>query len=327
MKKDMYILGIETSCDETAISVLKNGKEILSNIISTQIDIHKEFGGVVPEIASRHHIENISYVFEEAIKKANIKMEDIDYIAVTKNPGLIGSLLVGIMFAKGLSLRYNKPLIEVNHIEGHIFSNFIDNDIKLPSIHLIVSGGHTSMFYMNENMEIELIGETQDDAIGEAFDKIARVLNLPYPGGPKIDKIANMYENIEEKKELNIKIPKIDNFDFSFSGIKTLVINYINSKKMKNEEINIEKICYEVQNGLIKILDDKLNLAVSKYGVDNIYIAGGVSANKGLRNYLMNDSKYINKNIYFPKLEYCTDNAAMIAKRAYYIIKEKEYEV
>lgn len=327
MKKDMYILGIETSCDETAISVLKNGKEILSNIISTQIDIHKEFGGVVPEIASRHHIENISYVFEEAIKKANIKMEDIDYIAVTKNPGLIGSLLVGIMFAKGLSLRYNKPLIEVNHIEGHIFSNFIDNDIKLPSIHLIVSGGHTSMFYMNENMEIELIGETQDDAIGEAFDKIARVLNLPYPGGPKIDKIANMYENIEEKKELNIKIPKIDNFDFSFSGIKTLVINYINSKKMKNEEINIEKICYEVQNGLIKILDDKLNLAVSKYGVDNIYIAGGVSANKGLRNYLMNDNKYINKNIYFPKLEYCTDNAAMIAKRAYYIIKEKEYEV
>lgn len=322
--KDIYILAIESSCDETSISVLKNGKEVLSNIISSQIEIHKEFGGVVPEIASRHHIENISYVYDKALYESNIKMEDIDYIAVTKKPGLIGSLLVGIMFAKGLSLRYSKPLIEVDHIDGHIFSNFIENEIKLPSIHLIVSGGHTSIFKMDENMNVLLLGETQDDAIGEAFDKIARVLNLEYPGGPKIDKIANEYvKNKEYTRILKHTIPKVEGYDYSFSGIKTNVINHINTLKMKNEQIDVNKICYEAQNNLIEILDDKIYKALKDYNISHLYIAGGVSANKGIRIFFKTNNKYKDISVYFPKFEYCTDNAAMIACSAYYTLKKE----
>lgn len=326
MKKDINILAIETSCDETSIAVVKNGNVVLSNVVLSQIDIHKEFGGVVPEIASRHHIENISYVFESALKNANINMNDIDYIAVTKNPGLIGALIVGNMFANGLSIRYNKPLIEINHIVGHIYSNFIENEIKLPALHLVISGGHTIIYHMDKYMNIEKIGETQDDAIGEAFDKIARVLELEYPGGPKIDKLANEY--IEKNKnlndEINIKIPNMNGFDFSFSGIKTWVINYVNTLKMKGLEIDKSKISYIVQSNLIKMLDYNLSRAIKKYDVENIYVSGGVSANKGIRNFLKNNDKYLQKNIYFPSINYCTDNAAMIGCACYYkLINEK----
>lgn len=326
MEKNINILAIETSCDETSVAVVKNGNKVLSNIVLSQIDIHKEFGGVVPEIASRHHIENISYVFESSLKKANVSMEDIDYIAVTKNPGLIGALIVGNMFANGLSIRYNKPLIEINHIVGHIYSNFIENEIKLPAIHLVASGGHTTLYYMDKNMNIEKIGETQDDAIGEAFDKIARVLELEYPGGPKIDKLANEFikENKKSINEINIKIPNMNGFDFSFSGIKTWVINYVNTLKMKNIDVNKSEIAYIVQSNLIKMLDFNLSRAMEKYNVNNIYVSGGVSANKGIRNFFKTDKKYINKNIYFPSIEYCTDNAAMIGCACYYkLINEK----
>ena len=233
----MRILAFETSCDETSVAVVENGNNVLSNIISTQIDIHKEYGGVVPEIASRHHIENILPVYEEALEKANCKIEDIDYIAVTNKPGLIGSLLVGLMFAKSLSYSKKIPLLPVNHIDGHLFSTFIDHEIKLPAVSLIVSGGHTNIYYIDKMFQVKLLDETLDDAVGEAYDKVARVLGLRYPGGPEIDKLASLGEN-------KLKIPKanISGYNFSFSGIKTYVTNYVNNETMKGNAKNKENI-------------------------------------------------------------------------------------
>ncbi len=309
----MLILAIESSCDETSVAILKDGKEVLSNIVSSQIDIHKEYGGVVPEIASRQHIKNISSVYELALKKSNCKIEDISYIAVTHTPGLIGSLLVGLMFAKGLSFANNIPLIPVNHINGHIFSTFIENDPKLPMLTLVASGGHTSLYYMNENKELKLIGETLDDAIGEAYDKVARVLDIEYPGGPLLEKLALSGQN-----SITFPTPKIENLNFSFSGLKTFATNYVNQKKMKNEEYIKADIAHSFQNKLIDIVKDKLIKAKDQFDVKTISIVGGVSANKTLRNAIINEEKFKDLDIIFPKLEYCTDNAAMIAASAFH---------
>lgn len=313
----MKILAFETSCDETSVAVVENGKNVLSNIISSQIDIHKEYGGVVPEIASRHHIENILPVFNEAMEKAECTLKDIDYIAVTNTPGLIGSLLVGLMFAKSLSYSNDIPIIPVNHIDGHIFSSFIENDIKLPAISLVVSGGHTNLYYINENLETELIGETLDDAVGESYDKVARILDLPYPGGPEIEKISTFGEDT-----LKIKKPDVDNFDFSFSGIKTYVTNFVNREKMKNHKINKEDIAKSFQETVVKVLYDKVIKALAEKKVKTVLVAGGVSANKRLREKFKELPE--NVEIHFPKFEYCTDNGAMIGAAAYYKLKNKK---
>ena len=313
----MKILAFETSCDETSVAVVENGKNVLSNIISSQIDIHKEYGGVVPEIASRHHIENILPVFNEAMEKAECTLKDIDYIAVTNTPGLIGSLLVGRMFAKSLSYSNDIPVIPVNHIDGHIFSSFIENDIKLPAISLVVSGGHTNLYYINENLETELIGETLDDAVGESYDKVARILDLPYPGGPEIEKISTFGEDT-----LKIKKPDVDNFDFSFSGIKTYVTNFVNREKMKNHKINKEDIAKSFQETVVKVLYDKVIKALAEKKVKTVLVAGGVSANKRLREKFKELPE--NVEIHFPKFEYCTDNGAMIGAAAYYKLKNKK---
>lgn len=309
----MLILAIESSCDETSISILKDGKEVLSNIIASQIDIHKEYGGVVPEIASRHHIENILTVYDQALKEANCKIEDISYIAVTNTPGLVGSLLVGLMFAKALSYSNNIPLIPVNHIDGHIFSTFIENEPKLPMISLVASGGHTSLYLMKEDKSLELLGETLDDAIGESYDKVARVLNIPYPGGPMLEKLAK-----EGVNNIELPTPKIDGYNFSFSGIKTFVTNYVNSKKMKNETIEKANLAKSFQDKMIEIIKNKLIKASKEIDIKTISIVGGVSANKALREAIYSEEAFKNIDIIFPKFEYCTDNAAMIASAAFH---------
>lgn len=316
----MKILAFETSCDETSVAIVENGKNVLSNIVSSQINIHKEYGGVVPEIASRHHIENILPVLDEAMEKADCQLKDIDYIAVTNTPGLIGSLLVGLMFAKSLSYANKIPLIPVNHIEGHIFSNFIENDIELPAISLIVSGGHTDLYYIEERngkIAVDLLGETLDDAVGESYDKIARILELPYPGGPEIEKISPGGKNI-----LNIKKPNVEGYNFSFSGIKTYITNYINKEKMKGNNINKEDIAKSFQEIVVEVLYDKVLKAVNKKSVNTLLVAGGVSANKRLRKKF--EKLPENIKIYFPKMEYCTDNGAMIGAAAYYKLKNEK---
>ena len=317
----MKILAFETSCDETSVAIVEDGKKVLSNIISTQIDIHKEYGGVVPEIASRHHIENILPVFMEALEKSKCSLNDIDYIAVTNTPGLIGSLLVGLMFAKSISYANKIPLLPVNHIEGHIFSNFIENDIQLPAISLVVSGGHTNLYYLTEkdsSINIELLGETLDDAIGESYDKVARVLGLPYPGGPEIDKLS-----LNGEDTLKIKKPNVEGYDFSFSGIKTFVTNYVNNQKMKNNNISKENVAKSFQETVIEVLYDKVSKVIKDKKVKTVLVAGGVSANKRLREKFENLKNKV-ENIYFPKFEYCTDNAAMIAAAAYYNLKKEK---
>ena len=316
----MKILAFETSCDETSVAIVENGKNVLSNIVSSQINIHKEYGGVVPEIASRHHIENILPVLDEAMEKADCQLKDIDYIAVTNTPGLIGSLLVGLMFAKSLSYANKIPLIPVNHIEGHIFSNFIENDIELPAISLIVSGGHTDLYYLEERngkIAVDLLGETLDDAVGESYDKIARILELPYPGGPEIEKISPGGKNI-----LNIKKPNVEGYNFSFSGIKTYITNYINKEKMKGNNINKEDIAKSFQEIVVEVLYDKVLKAVNKKSVNTLLVAGGVSANKRLRKKF--EELPENIKVYFPKMEYCTDNGAMIGAAAYYKLKNEK---
>lgn len=315
----MKILGIESSCDETSISIVENGNIVYSNIISSQIEIHEKYGGVVPEIASRHHIQNISYVFKQCLDEANLKISDIDYIAVTNKPGLIGSLLVGLLFAKGLAYSNNIELIPINHLEGHIYSTFIENEIKLPCISVVVSGGHSSIYYMDSDHNLELLGETLDDAIGEAYDKVAKILGLPYPGGPQIEKQSNLTNEFFE-----IPIPNIKNYNLSFSGIKTYITNYVNQRKMKNEIIDIPLVSNSFQKYSIMHLKDKIFKAASDKNVDTIIIAGGVSANSYLRSALEND-KF---NIVFPKkMQYCTDNGAMIAACCYYKLKYNKIEL
>ena len=313
----MLILAIETSCDETSIAVLKDGKEILSNIISSQIEIHKEFGGVVPEIASRHHIKNIAAILDEALEEAKVTMEDIDYVAVTYAPGLIGALLVGISFAKGLAYSYKKPLIPVHHIKGHIYANFIEHEVSLPAITLVVSGGHTNIVYIDENHNFTNLGGTLDDAVGESYDKVARVLGLGYPGGPVVDKLAHTGDS----NAIPFKEAKVGEYDFSFSGLKTAVINFVNQKRMKEEEINVPDLTASFQGSVVKVLVKKAIRAALDKDCKTILIAGGVAANKSLRATLEEEASKKGIKVYYPSMVLCTDNGAMIAAGAYYKLK------
>ena len=310
MEKDIYILGIESSCDETSVAIVKNGREVLSNVISSQIPIHEKFGGVVPEIASRNHVEAISNVTKKALKEANITLNDIDAIACTYGPGLVGALLVGVSYAKALSYAINKPLVGVNHIEGHIAANYITNkDLKPPFLCTIVSGGHTHLIHIKDYRKFEILGKTRDDAIGEAFDKVARVIGLGYPGGSKIDKLA-------KEGEANIALPEthFDNLDFSFSGIKTAVINL----NHKNPNINKADLCASFENAVTNVLVDNTLKAVKELNLNKIALAGGVSANSYIRERFEKVGKENDIQIYYPELILCTDNAAMIASAGYY---------
>lgn len=311
--KDTYIFAIESSCDETSASIIKNGCEEIATVISTQISTHKEYGGVVPEIASRLHINNITLVLEETLEKANMKMEDMDAIAVTYGPGLIGSLLVGVEAAKALSMIYNKPLIPVHHIAGHIYANNLVKPLKFPLIALVVSGGHTELIYMKDHYSFERIGGTLDDAIGEAYDKVARVVGVPYPGGPLVDKLAH-----EGNDSYNLPIPlDDDSYNFSFSGIKSAVMNLVNNEKQRGNEIIKENLCCSFQNRAVGIIVKKTMRALDDFGVSNLIVAGGVSANKGLREAFKVECEKNGIDLTIPEIKYCTDNAAMIGAAAY----------
>ncbi len=318
----MIILGIETSCDETSISVLKDGKEMLSNYISSQIEIHKEYGGVVPEIASRHHIKNIATILEESLEEAKITLDDVDYIAVTYAPGLIGALLVGISFAKGLSYGREIPIIPVHHIKGHIYANFLEHKVELPAVALVVSGGHTNIIYIDKNHNFTNLGGTLDDAVGESYDKVARVMGLGYPGGPIIDRLA--YKG--DSNKVILPEPKVGGYDFSFSGVKTSVINYINKANMKKEEYNPADVAASFQERVVDILCKKTIEAGKEKGVKNILIAGGVAANSLLRKELLERGRKENIEVYYPSMKLCTDNAGMIAVGGYYKLKYRSRE-
>ena len=315
--ENKIILAIESSCDETSAAVVVNGRDVLSNIISSQIDTHKKFGGVVPEVASRMHIEVINSVVSEALKVANKTLDDIDAIAVTYGPGLVGALLVGLQYAKGLAYSLKKPLIGVNHIEGHISANFIEHkDLKPPFVCLVVSGGHTFIVHVKDYGNYEIIGETRDDAAGEAYDKVARSLGLGYPGGPKIDKLS------KEGNEDAIKFPRAnfhDNtLDFSFSGVKSAVLNYLNKMEMKNEKINKADVAASFQKAVVGVLTDNVIKTCKIKKIDKIAIAGGVASNSALRESLIKEGKKRNINVLFPSPILCTDNAAMIGSAAYF---------
>ncbi len=308
--KDTLILGIESSCDETSVAVVKNGREVLSNVINTQISIHELYGGVVPEIASRNHVENISPVMKEALKQANIKLDDIDGIACTYGPGLVGALLVGVAYAKALSYASGKPLIATNHIEGHIAANYITyKDLKPPFLTLLISGGNTQLVLVKDYTEFEILGKTRDDAVGEAFDKVARVIGLGYPGGPKMD-------NLAKQGEPNIELPKVhvDGLDFSFSGLKTAVINLHH----KIPDINKANLAASFEKNIAEILIEHTKKAIKETGITKIALAGGVSANSYIRQEFSKLQNEKNIEVYYPELKLCTDNAAMIASAGYY---------
>lgn len=312
-----YILAIESSCDETSVSIIKNGTEEISTVVLSQMDTHANFGGVVPEIASRMHIENITMVIEEALAKANMTMEEVTAIAVTYGPGLIGSLLVGLMAAKTLAFIHNKPLIPVHHIAGHIYANNLVKPLEFPLIALVVSGGHTELVYMKEDYSFEKLGGTLDDAVGEAYDKVARVIGVPYPGGPLVDKLAH-----QGKDTYKLPLPlDDDSFNFSFSGIKSAVINIVHNEKQKGNQIIPENMATSFQNRAVEILTKKTMNALKKYNVKNLIVAGGVAANSGLRQSLEAKSKENNINLIIPPIKYCTDNAAMIGAAGYYAYK------
>ncbi len=311
----MKILGIETSCDETSIAIVEDGKKILSNIISSQIEIHKEYGGVVPEIASRHHVKNISNILEEALKEANLTLQDIDCIAVTYAPGLIGALLVGIAFAKSIAYGLEKPLIPVHHLKGHIYSNFIENNVEMPIISLVVSGGHTNIVYIDQEHNFYNMGSTLDDAAGEAYDKVARVLGLGYPGGPIIDKMY--YKGNEDFLKIK-EASAHGEYNFSFSGIKTFIINNVNKFKMKDEEYKVEDIAASFQKAMVSVLVKKTIKAALEKKVKTILLAGGVAANSLLRKKLREEAREHNIVVVYPSIQLCTDNGAMIAAAAYY---------
>lgn len=312
--KDVYILGIETSCDETSASIVKNGDTEIATVVLTQIDIHKDFGGVVPEIASRHHVKNITMVIEDCLEKANMKIADIDAIAVTYGPGLVGSLLVGVEAAKTLAYVNNKPLIPVNHMSGHIYANQLVEPLKFPLIALVVSGGHTQLIYMEDHYRFKEIGSTLDDAVGECYDKVARVINVPYPGGPTVDKWAHEGEDTYE-----LPLPKNDSsYDFSFSGLKSAIINLVHNEEQRGNEIRKKDLATSFQNTVVEIITKKTMKALKDYNVNNLIVAGGVAANKGLREKLISLCNQNNIHLSFPEMKYCTDNAAMIAASGYY---------
>jgi N6-L-threonylcarbamoyladenine synthase len=317
MEKDIVILAIESSCDETAAAVVKNGREVLSNVISSQIALHTLYGGVVPEIASRKHMEKINQVVEEALTQANTSLQDLDAIAVTYGPGLVGALLVGVAHAKALSYAAKLPLVGVHHIEGHVSANYIENkELEPPFLCLIVSGGHTHLVLVKEYGKYEIIGRTHDDAAGEAYDKVARAIGLGYPGGPKIDKLA------KEGNKNAITFPRAHieghPFDFSFSGVKSAVLNHLNSCAMKNEEVNSADIAASFQEAVVEVLVSRTIAAAKEYGMKSIAIAGGVASNSALREAMQTACIKNGLSFYSPSGIYCTDNAAMIGAAAYY---------
>ncbi|MEC1395289.1 tRNA (adenosine(37)-N6)-threonylcarbamoyltransferase complex transferase subunit TsaD [Bacillus velezensis] len=310
-KQDIYVLGIETSCDETAASVVKNGNEIISNVVASQIESHKRFGGVVPEIASRHHVEQITLVIEEALSKVEMGFDDLDAIAVTEGPGLVGALLIGVNAAKALSFAHQIQLVGVHHIAGHIYANRLIGELQFPALALVVSGGHTELVYMKEHGSFEVIGETLDDAAGEAYDKVARTMGLPYPGGPQIDKLAAVGTD-------SIPLPRAwleeGSYNFSFSGLKSAVINTLHNASQKNEVIPPEDLAASFQQSVIDVLTAKTSKAAKEYGVKQVLLAGGVAANKGLRAALQQEFSHSgDPELIIPPLSLCTDNAAMIA--------------
>lgn len=312
--QNIYILAIETSCDETSVAIVRDGSEVLSNLVLSQIDIHKQYGGVVPEVASRKHVEVITLLIEQALAEAQIQKDQLSAIAVTYGPGLIGSLLVGIAAAKTLAFVIGIPLIGVHHIAGHIYANHLVKALEFPLVALIVSGGHTELIYMRDHLSFELLGETQDDAAGEAYDKVARVLDLPYPGGPNIDRLAAL-------GEANIPLPKarMDNrFDFSFSGLKSAVINFVHNAEQRGETVIPEDLAASFQKTVVETLVGKALLALEEKGAQNLIIAGGVAANSSLRASLTEEAKRLNFTLTIPQLDLCTDNAAMIGSVAYY---------
>ena len=313
--KDMYILGIESSCDETSASIVKNGTEEIATVISSQIDVHKDFGGVVPEIASRHHVKNVTMVLEECLEKANMTMDDIDAIAITYGPGLIGSLLIGLEAAKTLAFVHNKPLIPVHHIAGHIYANSLVKELKFPLLAIVVSGGHTEIIEMPQHYRFNKLGGTLDDAIGECYDKVARVIGLEYPGGPKIDKLAitgnpNTYK---------LPIPlKDDSYNFSFSGLKSAVINLAHNEEQRGNKLNQEDLAASFQKVAVESITSKVRKAIIEKDIKTVIVAGGVAANQGLRSEMTKVAEELNVDLSIPPMKYCTDNATMIAAAGYY---------
>lgn len=322
-KKDIYILGIESSCDETAAAVVKNGREVLSNIISSQVPIHRKFGGVVPEIASRKHIENVLPVIDEALQQAEVDIKEIDGIAVTYGPGLVGALLVGLSAGKALAFALDKPLLGVNHLEGHVFANFlVDEELEPPFMALVVSGGHTALMKVKDYNNFELLGQTRDDAAGEAFDKIARVMGLQYPGGPEIELLA------KGGNPTAIDFPRAlldKSYDFSFSGLKSSVINYLHTEKQSGREVNRADVAASFQAAIVDVLVKKSVHAMEASGLKKIVLAGGVSANKTLQAELGAAVEAIGVKLVHPKPVLCTDNAVMIACRGYYKFLNNEF--
>jgi len=317
-----YILAIETSCDETAVAVVKDGHEVMSNLIASQIETHKAFGGVVPEVASRKHVENITLMLDEAVAASGIKMADLSAIAVTQGPGLVGALLVGVVAAKSLSVALAKPLIGTHHIAGHIYANRLVGEIHYPCMVLVVSGGHTELVYMKQEGQFEVIGRTRDDAVGEAYDKVARSLGFPYPGGPHVDKMAL-------ESEESIVLPRAwlepGSYDFSFSGLKSAVLNVINQRKMRGDEMNPAAIARGFQESVVEVLVTKAIRAVKAYDVKQLLLCGGVAANRGLRAELSRQCDKEGIDLSIPPFEYCTDNAAMIGAAAYLKWREQYF--
>lgn len=312
--KDIYILGIESSCDETSASIVKNGVEEIATVISSQIDIHKDYGGVVPEIASRHHVKNVTMVLEECLEKANMKMEDIDAIAITYGPGLIGSLLIGLETAKTLSFVYNKPLVPVHHIAGHIYANSLVKPLEFPLLAVVVSGGHTELVEMKDHYEFEKLGGTLDDAIGECYDKVARVIGLEYPGGPKLDKLASI-----GKDTYHLPIPlKDDSYNFSFSGLKSAVINLAHNEEQRGIALRKEDLATSFQKVAVESITNKVRKAITERGIKHVIVAGGVAANNGLRTAMQELCTELNVDLSIPPIKYCTDNGTMIAAAGYF---------
>ena len=319
--KDIYILAIESSCDETSVSIIKNGHDDIATVINSQIDVHTKYGGVVPEVASRLHLENITMVIDECLEKANMKLEDIDAFACTYGPGLLGSLLVGVEATKVLSFVYNKPLIVVNHMMGHICANMIGNNLTYPLLSLVISGGHTDLILMENEGSFKYLGQTLDDAIGEAYDKVARILSLPYPGGPNVEKYASLGED-------TYTMPKIltdDSFNFSFSGIKSHVNNLYHNANQRGEEVNKYDLACSFQSCVTNHLVNKTKKALEKYNLKTLLISGGVASNSFIRNSLKNMCDSIKVNMNVPSKIYCTDNAAMIGAAAYILYKNNKF--
>ncbi len=313
--KDMYILGIESSCDETSASIVKNGTKEIATVISSQIDVHKDFGGVVPEIASRHHVKNITMVLEECLEKANMTMDDIDAIAITYGPGLIGSLLIGLEAAKTLAFVHKKPLIPVHHIVGHIYANSLVKELNFPLLAIVVSGGHTEIIEMPKHYSFNKLGGTLDDAIGECYDKVARVVGLEYPGGPKIDKLAAVGNPTTYKLPIPLQD---DSYNFSFSGLKSAVINLAHNEEQRGKQLIQEDLAASFQKVAIESIVSKVKKAIIDKKVKTVIVAGGVAANQGLRAAITKVAEELNVDLSIPPMKYCTDNATMIAAAGYY---------